>query len=690
MRADDGVALIVAEALAAVDDAQAPAAFGALASGRVAADAKRALARLDARARGLGQMAGDAVGLPGGVLAGPADDAVAARAVGRHRPVRRRPRRKLDDAVASLRDSPPHEGAAGPATLHAAALIAEGRGKTADAAALDAAALNAAGGNPDALSIAVLARIAEGDGKPELRVGAMELAAARFTQEQATIALAVVDSMRARLADDAGDRASAAEQLARGAGGRSRLSAGGARDPARRRPARRPGAGPRCDRGRGGLPARARAPGSRPAARRRAGRGRRARPRRRRAAVTLRGPPSTDAGRSRCCARCWRLDPGHEGAFEQLRTLLGDAADTAALSAALAARIAAAANPFEVTSLRLARAELLAGTLGDRTGARVELDAILHKQPEHPRALARLSELLWDEQAWSDAGEVYLRRTGVEREPAALRESFLRLGHIYRERVPDARRAITAYERVRGIEPDNREALQALSELYLAEGDTKQALPVTERLVATEADAKKRTAYRVRLGDLLMRAGDLRRAGTELRRAVDGDPRNVAAVTTLAHLLERGRDPGGRRALLDHTVGLAPSRRRARRAEPRHAARARGGADLARQAARGGGCRRPGGGPGGGRARRQGGPAGPPGALAGRPAPARAGRAVVPARAAARDTPDHAPGRAAPAPERRRAGAASGAPRRLAVRTGRARRGTAAGVRQRRRRAGGG
>ena len=51
-----------------------------------------------------------------------------------------------DDAVASLRDSPPHEGAAGPATLHAAALIAEGRGKTADAAALEAAALNAAGG----------------------------------------------------------------------------------------------------------------------------------------------------------------------------------------------------------------------------------------------------------------------------------------------------------------------------------------------------------------------------------------------------------------------------------------------------------------------------------------------------------------------------------------------------------------
>src|SRR4029077_875244 len=69
-------------------------------------------------------------------------------------------------------------------------------------------------------------------------------------------------------------------------------------------------------------------------------------------------------------------------------------------------------------------------------------------------------------------------------------------------------------------------------------------------------NAKQRTIYRVRLGEMLMRTGDLRRAGTELRRAVDGDPRNVAAVTALAGLLERARDPGGRRALLDHTVGL--------------------------------------------------------------------------------------------------------------------------------------
>jgi hypothetical protein len=569
---DAGVALIVAEALAAVDDERADAAFGALVNGRYAADAKRALARLDARARGQG-VAGDGAGLPGGVHAGPADDAAGTARTAVTDLFDAARGGNWDDAVTSLRDSPPHEAAASSATLHAAALLAEGRGKTTDAAALEAAALVAAGADADALSISVLARIAEGDGKPELRIGALELAAARFTEEDTKLALAVVDSMRARLADEAGDRASAAEHwraalmvdpgclpaaraIRRDAARRGDLAlsvdateaeAGCLRVPGHRVHVLLLAAALAEEAARGeegGVPIASGEGGLRPTEPIAGGPG---------------DPSRVPFYRQRAIAllrAVLAIDPGHEAAFEQLRTLLDEAGDTAALSEALAARIAVAANPFEVTSLRLARAELQGEKLADRAGARAELDAILHKQPEHPRALARLSELLWEEQAWEDAGEVYLRRTAVEREPAALRESFLRLGHIYRERVPDARRAITAYERVRGIEPDNREALHALSELYVAEGDTKQALPVTERLVAIEADAKKRTAYRVRFGDLLMRSGDLRRAGTELRRAVDADPRNVAAVTTLAQLLERARDAGGRRALLDHTVGL--------------------------------------------------------------------------------------------------------------------------------------
>jgi Tfp pilus assembly protein PilF len=541
--ADAGPALVRAEALAEVGDPRAAAAFGALVAGRFGADAARAQAHLDAQA---GQRA-EGQGLPSGLLVGPADDAAATARTALADLLDAARGGSWVEVTTSLRDSPPHEGAAGPATLHAAALLAEGRGQTSDAPVLEAAALAAAGNDPDGLAVMGLGRIADGDGKAELRVSALELAAKRFAHDESKVAVAAIDSTLARLAEDAADREGAAE----------RWRAALAVDPhclaaaraLRRDAARREDLAMAVD------ATEAEAACLRVAEHK---------------VHTLllaaaladeaaRGEPGGVPHRRRALGllrAVLAIDPGHEGAFEQLRTMLAESDDTAALSAALAARIAVAINPFEVTSLRLARAELLSEKLGDRAGARAELDAILQKQPEHPRALARLSDLLWDEQAWSEAGEATLRRTAVEREPASLRESFLRLGHIYRERVPDAHRAITAYERVRGIEPDNGEALRALSELYLAQGDAKQALPVTERLVALEQDPKRRTAYRVRLGELLMRAGDLRRAGTELRKAVDGDPRNIDAVTALAQLLERARDVGGRRALLDHAAGL--------------------------------------------------------------------------------------------------------------------------------------
>jgi len=177
---DAGLSLAVAEALAQAGDERAPAAFGALAAGRFGADARRARARLDA----LAGRQGDGQGLPPGLLVGPADDAVAAAHTALADLLDAARGGSWVDATTALRDSPPHEGAAGPATLHAAALLAEGRGQTADAPVLEAAALAAAGADPDALAVMGLGRIADGDGKAELRVGALELAAKRFEEDR--------------------------------------------------------------------------------------------------------------------------------------------------------------------------------------------------------------------------------------------------------------------------------------------------------------------------------------------------------------------------------------------------------------------------------------------------------------------------------------------------------------------------
>ena len=250
------------------------------------------------------------------------------------------------------------------------------------------------------------------------------------------------------------------------------------------------------------------------------------------------------------------IDPSHVGAFEQLREALTAAADHAALGELLAARIAVATNPFEVAALRLARAGLLSGPLADLEGSKVELRAVLAKEPQHGKALSRLADLQYDSGAFGEAAELYLRRAQAERSPERLREIFLRIGRIYARHERDAKRAADAYKRVLQLEGDNREALVALADLLVEIGETKNAIAVTDRLVEQTPEADKRVPYLIRLGQLWEQAGDLRQAGARFRRAADEAPRNLLAVGEMVRHCERTRDLPGRRALLDHALLL--------------------------------------------------------------------------------------------------------------------------------------
>jgi tetratricopeptide (TPR) repeat protein len=248
------------------------------------------------------------------------------------------------------------------------------------------------------------------------------------------------------------------------------------------------------------------------------------------------------------------VQPEHQEVFERLRDLLEKAGDHRRLSDLFAARIAVAANPFEVTAMRLGRAELLAGPLGDRAAAEAELSAILAKEPQHARALTRLSQLYYESGAFGQAAELYINRARTERSPERLREIFLRLGRIYTRHAADPKRAIGAYARVLQLEADNREALEALSELYAAQGELKNAMATTQRLVDVESDSERRAAYLVHLGRLWEKSGDLRQAGARFRRAVDEAPKNGPAIAEMARYLQRTHDVAGHRALVDQSL----------------------------------------------------------------------------------------------------------------------------------------
>jgi tetratricopeptide (TPR) repeat protein len=254
--------------------------------------------------------------------------------------------------------------------------------------------------------------------------------------------------------------------------------------------------------------------------------------------------------------RILAIDPGHLGAFERLRAILAAGGDHAALAPALAARIAVATNPFEVAALRLARAELLAGPLSDAEAAKDELRAVLHKEPQHAKALSRLADLHYEGGAYGEAAELYLKRALAERSPERLREIFLRIGRIYTRHQHDAKRAADAYKRVLQLESDNREALVALAELLIEIGEAKNAVVVTGRLVELTTEIDARVPYLIRLGQLWEQAGDLRQAGAHFRRAADDAPRNLEALGEMVRHFDRTRDVPGRRALLDHALLL--------------------------------------------------------------------------------------------------------------------------------------
>ncbi len=500
-------------------------------------------------------------GIPPGLLVGAADETAAVLRSDVANVVALAREGDWAGVIAAVEERPPHERRAGAVTLHTLALVAEARGLAREAPRLDGAAVRSAGPRAVGAALPALGRVVDHEGLGGFDPGAFELAAARFAMGPEPLAVASLQGDLARLREAVGEPEPAREAwraalnadarflpaalaLRREAAGRGDVAA--AIDAAETEaaslevPAARVAAlllaaalaeeAAKGDAATGGVEDGARAAAT-PAAMHRA-----------RALRLLR--------------EALQIDPGHDGAFEQLRSVLEQEGDAAALATALEVRVRVAKNPFEVTSLRLARADVLAGQLGDRAGARRELDAILQRQPEHPRALARLAELHWDAEAWNDAGKAYLRLAMVERHPRTLREIFLRLGHIYSQRTPDPQRAIAAYERVHALEPDNQEAVGALSDLYVGEGNTKAALPVTEQAVAGEGDLARQTALRVRLADLLVKSGDLRAATAELRRAVDAAPRDLPAVTALAQAYERSRDVAARRNHLDHSVGI--------------------------------------------------------------------------------------------------------------------------------------
>jgi tetratricopeptide (TPR) repeat protein len=260
------------------------------------------------------------------------------------------------------------------------------------------------------------------------------------------------------------------------------------------------------------------------------------------------------------------IDGRHGPAFARLRTLLEEDGDLAGLAELLATR-ATGAPPAELSLLRLERADLLLGKLGARAAGKDELRALLAAEPHHLGSLARLAKLELEDGDHAAAAELSIRQARFERDPAALGECFLRIGRLHTRALPDPKLAAGAYERVLRLDPGNLEALEALSELYARQNDTRRALAMTERLCERESDPARRLPFLLRLATLWAAAGDHRRSGVVLKRAVDESPRSLQAIGELVRFHERAKETMARNVLLDGASALLRQDLRQRGAE---------------------------------------------------------------------------------------------------------------------------
>ena len=260
-----------------------------------------------------------------------------------------------------------------------------------------------------------------------------------------------------------------------------------------------------------------------------------------------------------------RIAPDHVAAFERLGALYGAEGRHREWSEVLAERLAATQNPFERTSLRLARADCLAGALGDLAGARRELELVLEREPQHPVALGRLVAL---EEAASNLKVVpdLLRRlAAVEPTDEVRLQVFVKLGRILLAGpAPDLAAAAAAFEQALDLFPGDREALEALSRLRLELGETGPGLAVTRRLLETTDEPRARARLLARVGRYLVRAGDPRGAQLAFRQALTTCPTELGPLDELLRLLDRshearshdprGHDVVGGRFVLDEVA----------------------------------------------------------------------------------------------------------------------------------------
>jgi golgin subfamily B member 1 len=228
--------------------------------------------------------------------------------------------------------------------------------------------------------------------------------------------------------------------------------------------------------------------------------------------------------------RAWeellKVLPSDRQGLEALSSIYQAKGDWRTLVAILERRIPLAEDPAVAISLALERARVLEEDLRNPDEAMRALDQIITElDPKNVEAHDRLRQVAeakgdWPRVVTTAERQLFLTEDAGERAARALE-----IGMLWRDKLQDPPRAMTAFERVIELDPNNAEALYALAPLYAMSGDSERLVFTDERLLQQAEQASERRRLMFEIAETQETAlGEPRLAFEWYRRAYQESP----------------------------------------------------------------------------------------------------------------------------------------------------------------------
>jgi tetratricopeptide (TPR) repeat protein len=253
------------------------------------------------------------------------------------------------------------------------------------------------------------------------------------------------------------------------------------------------------------------------------------------------------------------LDPPNRTAYEELRQIQAEGGNWRAFARVCDAFAPQLADPAEKLALLKEVAGVHEKRLGQKEMAFLAWCRALGEAPGDADSLAEAERLAAETEAFDELAAV-LEQVAEESRGMVRAKLLLRLGKLRDERLDDAEGAETAYRRALEADPASPDALEALTHLFKRRGRVRDLVITLEQKLEAAAGLEEKKATLLEVAKIYDgEMGDVEEAITALRRVLELDGADPAALEALSAIYRREQRWGDLASVLSRARDLASS-----------------------------------------------------------------------------------------------------------------------------------